>query len=444
MPNTDIQTALDAIKEYSAERRTLANYYDGCHSLNFSTEKFKTTFGKQVGEARDNLCPIVVDAISDRMEVINFSGDNETEQTAANAWKLWQNSQMELVSNQTHTEALKTGSAFIIVWPDASNKAKFYLQNSLNCAVIEDPETEEPIFGAKMWKLPDGKFRLNLYYADRIEKFVTSTKPTDGVELKPTAFTEFSSEKEQAVEPNPYKVVPMFKFETNPVLSDVIPLQNALNKTLADGLVAAEFMAFPQRWATGLEPPENDLGGYQKELFKGGVDRLWATADGTVKFGQFDPVDIVKYTQVADSYRLEMARVSGTPLHFFAIQTSNQISGEALKTLESRFTKRIIRLQLSFGTTWARVMQLALTIEKQPASGNLTTQWQSPEQRSEVEFLTALGLKRDTLDVPVDTLREEYGYSAEDIADFNKENVLITVSEPPPTPNPNQPQNQVN
>jgi hypothetical protein len=64
-------------------------------------------------------------------------------------------------------------------------------------------------------------------------------------------------------------------------------------------------------------------------------------------------------------------------------------------------------------------MKLALTIEGTSIDSSLTVQWESPEQRSESEMLNNLGLKKEILEIPVDILREECGYSVEDIAKFN-------------------------
>jgi hypothetical protein len=178
-----------------------------------------------------------------------------------------------------------------------------------------------------------------------------------------------------------------------------------------------EFAAYPQRYAVGLEPPVNEVTGKAELPFKAGVDRLWFTNDANVKFGEFVTADLTQFLEIADSYRLEMARVSGTPLHFFSINTSDAISGEALKTLESRFTKRIKRLCLNFGSVWADVMTLALQIEGEQAGGELSVQWESPEQRSEKELLESL-LKKKELGVPLPALQEELGYSIEDIAKF--------------------------
>lgn len=422
---SEITTALDQIKQHSPARQRYIDYYDGNHSLNFATEKFRSVFGDTLRTMRDNLCPIVVDAMSDRMEVINFASEDDRTTVADEAWKLWKSANMELISNYTHTEALKTGSAFLIVWPDEGGRARYYLQDSRNCAYVEDPETGRAMFAAKIWRTPDERLRLAMYYPDRTENYITANKYSAGnTELKETIFQPVAAEAERVID-NPFGQVPMFRFEASPILSNAIPIQDALNKTVCDKLVAMEFAAFRQRWATGLEMPNDPITDEPQIPFKAGADRIWFTPGKETKFGEFGAADLDQFLKVADSYRLEMARVSGTPLHFFSINTSDAISGEALKTLESRFTKRVWRHCLNFGTVWGRVMQFALTIENMRTPANITAQWQSPEHRSEKEFLETLGQKRDILDVPVDVLREEFGYTPEDIKKFNDFNNLI-------------------
>lgn len=415
---TDIQKALDAIAANLPMRQRYCDYYDGNHNLAFATEKFKTAFGRTLKGMRDNLCPIVVEAPADRMEVINFAGEDEDKEDAVaeKAWALWQRELMECESFHVHVEAIKTGAAYLIVWPDPeTNEAKFYLQDSRNCVVIEDAETSKPLFGAKEWKTDEGKIRLTLYYADRIEKYITIKKPSGTLKLKPEHFEQY----EESVE-NPYGVVPMFLFETKAILEDAIPLQDVLNKTLADRMVSQEFAAFRQRWITGVAPPIDELTGKPAEPFKAGADRIWFTDEEDATFGEFGATDLTPFLTACDADRLEMARISGTPLHFFSINTSDAISGKALKALESRFTKRVTRLTLNFGAVWSRAMKLALQIEKTTVTGALTAQWDSPETRDEQEFLDTLLQKQD-LGIPQETLWEEYGYSKEDIAKFDTE-----------------------
>lgn len=414
----DIQKALDTIKAKLPVTEKYVRYYDGEHPLTFASKSFQTAFGQVLRSLHDNLCPIVVDAPADRMEVINFSGDDPKVESAVavSAWALWQRETLELLSNDVHKEALKTGDAYLIVWPDEFNVSQFYAQDSRQCAMIVDMDTGAALYGAKQWMTEEKRVRLTLYYSDRIEKYISiKSYKTGNANLKEESFEPVS--EEDAVTPNPYGVIPMFWFRTDAVLNDAIPLQDALNKTFADRLVTQEFGAFRQRWATGLEPPVDELTGVPKMPFEAGIAKMWFTNDKDVKFGDFDATALEPYLKAADSDRLEMARVTGTPLHFFSINVSDAISGKALKTLESRFTKKVTRLCLNFGTVWANVMKFALAIEGQQTADNITTQWAPAETQDEAEQLANAEAKQ-RLGVPAETIWEELGYTEEDITKF--------------------------
>jgi hypothetical protein len=419
---TDLQKAIDAIKAKLPACQTYIDYYEGRHKLAFASSKFETAFGRTVKDMRDNLCPIVVEATADRMEILNFSGDEESASKAIDeaAWAIYLRETVELVSNDIHRDAVKCGESYLIVWTDENNQAKFYAQDSRHCVLIEDEDTARKLFGAKQWVTDEKFIRINLYYDNRIEKYITRKKITGSFDIKESSFKPLEGiEGEEAITQNPYGVIPMFKFEGTAILSDAIPLQDMLNKTLADRMVTQEFGAFPQRWAVGLAPPTNEISGIKEAPFKAGIDRLWVSEAETTKFGEFSSAALKPYLEAANDDRLAMARSTGTPLHFFGLTSNDVPSGEALKTLESRFTKRIKRLTLNFGTVWANVMKFALQIEGKQTAENLTTQWQTPEQRSEKEMLEAAEAKQ-RLGIPQETLWEELGYTEEDIAEFTR------------------------
>jgi hypothetical protein len=433
----DLQLAIDAIRGKLPETELYCGYYEGRHKLSFASDRYQTHFGETLKRLRDNLCPIVVDAPADRMEVLNFSGDDpkKTSAIADAAWEVWQRETLELVSYDVHKAALKCGEGFLIVWPDENGEAKFYPQDPRKCAVLEDEDTGRKLFGAKQWIITteDNKkrCRINIYYADRIDKFISTRNIEGAMELKDSSFEAYTDTDDLSPTENPYGVIPMFKFSTDAVLSDAIPLQDALNKTLADRLVTQEFGAFRQRWATGLAPTQEEWQGVVKPPFNIGQDRLWYTEEPTVKFGEFSSTDLEPYLKAADSDRLEMARVTGTPLHFFSINTSDAISGKALKALESRFTKKVTRLCLNFGTVWANVMRFALQIEGNGSEGDqLSTQWRSPETQDEKELLE-VSLMKVELGIPEEVIWEELDYTKEDIAKFKR----LTPDEPVVDPN---------
>src|SRR5205085_5557231 len=139
------------------------------------------------------------------------------------------------------------------------------------------------------------------FFPDRIEKYI-SRNPTEGWlpdagdfvpagtraslparvnnERDERAGSPRSGESVTAdVIPNPFGVVPVFHFANNADLGQpgrseleaAIPVQDGLNKSVLDMLVAMEFSAYRQRWAAGIEI-EYDEAGKAIAPFKAGVD----------------------------------------------------------------------------------------------------------------------------------------------------------------------------
>jgi hypothetical protein len=63
----EIQWALDQFKALDKGYCRARDYYDGKHNLRFATAKFKGAFGALFEELADNLCPVVVETVSDRL-----------------------------------------------------------------------------------------------------------------------------------------------------------------------------------------------------------------------------------------------------------------------------------------------------------------------------------------------------------------------------------------
>ncbi len=215
--------------------------------------------------------------------------------------------------------------------------------------------------------------------------------------------------------------MPVFHFANNAglgkfgksELADVIPLQDALNKSITDMLVAMEYVALPQRWATGLEVDIDPIPGKPRVPFTPGVERIWTVGDENVRFGQFDAANLQQFLGVSNDFRAEIARVSGTPFHYLMLEQGAWPSGEAMKTAEARFLAKVQDRMASFGNSWEDVMRLALRM-KGLGEGRLSTQWKDPAPKSEKEHVDSLLVKQQ-LGVPQEQLWREAGYSDEDI-----------------------------
>src|SRR6478672_8903332 len=216
--NNDLQTALDNFRLNAARYAKYQRYYDGNHDLAFASDKFQNTFGSLFREFALNLCPVVCDAMRDKLRIAGWSGDSD----------IWTRSRMGLRSGEVHKEALRSGDAYVIVWPDAAGRATLFPNRAANVTVCYDEESAgEILWAAKWWTTRDKRVRVNLFYPDRVERYVSRSE-ADVVYADAKAFIPFEGEiagggdgetsvphsrgrsLSPSVLPNPYGIVPVF------------------------------------------------------------------------------------------------------------------------------------------------------------------------------------------------------------------------------------------
>ncbi len=190
--NKDIEKALANFRLQAGRYTKTEHYYDGKQDLAFATEKFQNTFGTLFREFALNLCPVICDAVRDKLRVTQFSIDDagiarrsdtaKREDTQAgslrsDAVRIWQQNRMGTRAGEIHKEALKNGDAYAIVWPDARGLAVIHPNKAANITVAYDEDLPGQIsWAAKHWRTADKHIRLNLFYPDRIEKYISKNE----------------------------------------------------------------------------------------------------------------------------------------------------------------------------------------------------------------------------------------------------------------------------
>ena len=155
--NKDIEQALTDIRANAARYDKTTRYYDGDHDLAFATEKFQNTFGTLFREFALNLCPVICDAVRDKLRVTGFSvedarrtagslpasrnaEDTQAGSLRSDSRRIWQRNRMATRAGEIHKEALKNGDAFAIVWPNAAGEAVIYPNRAANITVAYDDD----------------------------------------------------------------------------------------------------------------------------------------------------------------------------------------------------------------------------------------------------------------------------------------------------------------
>jgi hypothetical protein len=426
------------------EIRRYEDYYEGRHRLNFVTSEYREEFGKMLAGVTDNWMALVVDAVEERLHVDGFRipDDSGEGQADKSAWTTWQRNCLDADSELVHQIALQAGSAYAMVWYGAEDTAEITAEHpSQTIIAYAGGSRRERLAALKTWTDEwTGAVRANVYMPDGIYKFESSKVPAPTDYVTPSGRARdlglvwdrtwsVSSEDDGFVE-NPLGVVPIVEFRNRPrmlgvgrsEIADVISTQDQINKLVCDMLVAAEFSAFRQRWATGVEVPTDPVTG--KELddsFAAAVNRLWSVPSDAARFGEFGETDLGNYVKAIENRVQSLASRTRTPPHYLLGQSGSFPSGESLKATETGLIAKVRSRQRHFGEAWEEVMRLSFMVQDESAAAeqySSETIWADPESRSESEHVDAL-IKLRGLQVPLKQLWEDAGYTPPQIERFD-------------------------
>lgn len=433
----DILWALATLPAKSEQYRKAQEYYDGIHPLNFATRRYREAFGRLFAALSLNVCATVIDTKVARLKLEGFSfvSQNEddaqpTEEAQAGLQQqarkigrrtreVWRHNRMDKRLKRVLSEALLKGDSYVIAWPDAQGRAVFH-PNAAGLVVVKE-DTENPgfiVFAAKAWR--DGKrIRLTLYYPDKLVKLVTAAECVS-MPRTVAAFKQYQEEREPWPLPNPWGKVPVFHLgDGDSHLKNLFKIQDALNKAVCDKMIAMEFQAFRQRWATGLELPTDPITGIAYNPFKPGAENLWVIPDGEhAKFGDFAEANLEQFIKVKESFIADFALVSGIPIYAFKL-SGDIPSGESLKVLDKRLADQVEDIQTSEGDTLCDLMRFALQIEGEE-NVDLEAQWKDTSPRNELEFAQTQTAKK-AWGVSNRQLQIEAGYKEDEIARMDGE-----------------------
>jgi hypothetical protein len=445
------------IRRLVARREEMAlydNYYAGNHRLAFASSKYREAFANLFRAFADNFCLLVVDAERERLNVEGFRVGNDRE-ADADAWAIWQRNDLDARSAIAHTEALVKGICYVAVWRGADDEPLITIEDPMQVIVDQDFGGRGPRRAAlKLWQDDDDRLLLTLYLPDRIEKW-QSIKPVRSTGMfSIDRWTRAEEWEPREIEgepwplPNALEAVPIVPLVNNPRLTGdgrseiaaVVPIQDAINKTIADMLVASEYGAFRQRWVTGIDIPL-DENGRPVEPFRTAVDRLWVAnpVEGgqAPQFGEFSQTDLSGYVRTVEMLVQHIASITKTPPHYLLGQSGTFPSGEALKSTETGLVAKTRLAARYFGEAWEEVIRLAFRVTGDERA-NITdseTIWRDPESKVQSELTDAV-MKEQALGVPQEALWEKLGYSPQQIARFRRLTAAQTLLTAPPPPTP--------
>lgn len=423
--------------------KRIERYLAGDHDDPYMPDTADEEYRLLAKRAISNWLPFLVDTPVQAMYVDGFrrggsSGGTESRKGDTSShdtpeWTHWQKSRLDARQTPIMRAALAYGHSFTLTEQTKNKVITKGLSPVRTAAIYEDPANDDaPVAALTITKYPDakaktpGKARMwdeshewEVTYQhenDETKVSVKRLKKHGNSECPVTRFTAYID-----LEGNTEGIVERF-----------IPVNDRLNQTVFDLLVAQTYASFKVRWVTGMAPPlemepvyELDLDGnkvidesgqpiiedwkpkvvngqYVPKRINHNASRFLFAEDENVKFGSLDETPLAGFIESVDMSIRHLSALSQTPPHHLLGQIAN-LSAEALNAAETAFSRKVEMFRTTFGESWERVFRLAAELEGDAAAfedqaGEVV--WRDMEARSLSQVADALGKLSEQLQIP--------------------------------------------
>ncbi len=421
-------------------------YYDGEQTLVYGTEKFKEFFPDFEG-FEDNWCGVVVDAISEKIKLMGLkldndeTGEGEENPVTKEIWDVFRDNDIDEQEGDLTEGVLVEGRAAVIVWPDDDKKASIDW-NPANLVKVRYSEEDYRVidFAIKRWVTPSGRILINVFDKFEVRKYIegrdqtlpdrsklgiatTIPQQTPNLSLTP----RFVEDEDWPLK-HEFGEVPVVEFRNKrgSELSDVIPLQDAINYMLVSTFVATDFETLKQKvFFTHIKEPK---GGWSSV-----PGRVWQVPpavdqDGNYEHGkmaEFTGSDLNQYRGIIEMVLQHLALTSKTPVRMFFKSDrggrGDAPSGESQliedEPLLDKATDRMTRM----GNSWFHVARLVAKVLNVDSDLRGEMVWQDPRSKYSMALLSEavkLANPKDGLGLPIQWVIKRLGLSPEDLAEL--------------------------
>lgn len=429
LPASDLETAMLAVAGASPAYVLAQQYYEGTRPEVNANYRMRRAMARTSTAFHMNFAKKPVDAVTERLEITSVTSTDPA--AAGLIADLWKDNKLARQSKLIMRRAGEYGDAYVIVWPsqdgdwdgDGIKNLDIFYNSPQSVRVFYDPENPmRKAFAIKEWVLSAQKrVRVNLYYADRIEKYVS--RP--GI-LHPKAADMHEYHDEDPGDPldyesgpswptpNPFGQIPVFHFRNDdpygvPEHQGFYGAQDAIRKLVLSHMAGVDYQSFPQRYALADGTDSSELAAGDEDEFafalgtgatsRAGDPQSQLSADsgsvwwlnGVKGVGQFDSALPAIFTDPMALYLRFGAQITDTPINRID-PTGAPESGEARRIAEDPFNKKVIDRQTWYGETWTEVFDFALKLLG-VEDAEVTVHWKSPTTVDDQDGWATLLLK---------------------------------------------------
>ena len=421
--NPKLALSIDAANSWSAtivkkgaRVRKYRRYERGDHDADITTQMKKMlrlkTDDADLEDLNDNYMRIVIDKMAGRLHLTTITpgGEAENNQQAAD-WinEITARNDFDALQGELFRGAIRDGDSYALIDPSNMTwSAEPAYDGHSGIVAIFDPTSKQPLWACKLWSEADDQnqlledsdtaqtnMRVVVYEPNRITYW---TGGVNGRDVSPISDAVGTSEEIWQ-----YGKIPLVHYANQrdnytdygeSEIRPAIPLQNILNRTLYSMTMASELSAFKIYYAIGLEIDrdgivpgsilnlvmKDDAGNIVYDLTAEQVEFL-----KTVKIGELGGTDLSQYTGEIDKVVREISQATQTPI--YGVTTEGNLSGEALKQLETGLIGKIYRFQNENNGAIKRLFTMSAELQNiyqnglpsAPMLDDVNIVWQSPE-----------------------------------------------------------------
>jgi hypothetical protein len=423
-----------ADEQLRAEKVALfRDYADGDHRNNMTPEVRRALNIKKAGSLNEfnaNHCQVIPDTMNDRLRLTGIEAASPASQPARaqgekdplQAWieNILNDNRVDDLQTDIHDAALIEAETYVLVdmeeKPDGTRRVRLTHERAFDGSYgiipkYETTSSKSLLYAVRIWHITSetvaDTIRVNVYYADRIERFISRSATPGAI----GTLEEYEDDGQpfrlawtMNGQPNGEPIgVPVIPFRNRgsqrgvSEIENVIPLQDALNRTLYSMVYSAEMSAFDIKGLVGAQMPAALTPGMALSFYPKNPDTGEAVTPTAVTQAWMDGIRFLQYQQATLEPYLaqaawlidQMYEVTNTPRE----SSGDNASGESLKQRDIKLIGKCERFQIKAGNSWEDVaemawnVQQAFSMEKPPPYEAFTAKWQPAEIRDDKQTI---------------------------------------------------------
>ena len=361
--------------------------------------------------ARINICPIVLDSLSQSLYVDGFKTMDGAD---APVWQVWQKNKLDARQKGIHRAAFAYGTSYAVVLPgDPVPVIRGVSPRSMVAMYGDDPDWPEYALesrGGGQYRLYDDQAVYSLSETRRSARIQAGTETVwqlldtqeHGAGVTPVVrfLDEDDLDADNDVEPDGNAFVsgsvakPM-----RGQIANLMDLQDQADLTSFGLLTAQWYSAFRQRWAIGWVPSD------EAQKMKAAASQLWTFDQdpSEMTLGEFDQTSLDGYIESRQATLRYAATLSQTPVHELVGELVN-LSAEALAAAEAGHDRKVDERKVLLGEAHEQMLGLVGVYEKEPVPDDCEVVWRDTSARTFAATIDGLGKLATMLGVPAQEL----------------------------------------